>query len=88
MPPHRPKYKDFWWSELPEEAIKAATVLGWDTKEKWDESVDVPYRTKTFAEMTLVEKRAAIFLQCPLFKDKLDIYWSEVDPGKVMASFY
>lgn len=81
MPHHRPKYKDYWWDDLPEEARKAAGVLGWDEKEKWDKSVDVPFRTKKFEELTLIEKQAAIFLQIDLFGKYLDIWWSETDAG-------
>jgi hypothetical protein len=82
-----PKYKDCWYENLPEEARKAATVLGWDSKDKWDQSVDVPYRAKTFDQLTMNEKRAAVFLQIDLIGDKLDIYWAQTDEGEFILSF-
>jgi hypothetical protein len=85
MPPHQ-KYKDCWYEDLPEEARKAATVLGWDSKDKWDQSVDVPYRAKTFDQLTMAEKRAAMFLQIDLIGDKLDIYWAQTDEGEFYPS--
>jgi hypothetical protein len=80
--PHRPKYKDMWYEDLPAEAREAATVLGWDEKEKWDQSVDVPYRAKKFDQLTMAEKRAAIFLQIDLIAEKYDIYWAQCDEGE------
>jgi hypothetical protein len=81
-----PKYKDCWYEDLPEEARKAATVLGWDSKDKWDQSVDVPYRAKTFDQLTMNEKRAAVFLQIDLIGDKLDIFWAQTDEGEFILS--
>jgi len=78
MPPHH-HYCDWWWEDLPESARKAATVLGY-SQETWDADEDVPYDHQSFAECTRNEKAAALFLGMPPLEDKLDVWWSEVDP--------
>jgi hypothetical protein len=75
------KYKDWWFEDLPAECKKAAAAMGYTTQESWDDDHPVPYDTKKFADLTLSEKRAALFLGWDVVKEKLDIWWEDTDPG-------
>lgn len=80
MPPHH--YSDWWYDELPDEAKKAATAIGYATKEDWDTDHEVPYDTKSFAELTMTERRAAMYLGFKPIEKKLDpLWWSETSEG-------
>lgn len=63
---------------MPPRAQKAAQVLGW-TKATWDADEDVAYESKAFADCTVQEKHAAMYLGMNPIDEKLDIWWSETD---------
>lgn len=73
------KYKDWWYEDLPAECKKAAAAMGYTTKESWDDDHPVPYDTKEFVDLTLSEKRAALFLGWDIDREKLDIWWDDTD---------
>lgn len=75
------KYKDWWYEDLPAECKKAAAAMGYTTKESWDDDHPVPYDTKEFVDLTLSEKRAALFLGWDIDREKLDIWWDDTDKG-------
>jgi hypothetical protein len=76
MPEH---YGDMWWEDMSEKAHQAAQVMGY-THETWDEDATIPYDDKTFAQTTVEERCAAMFLGLNPIDSKLDIWWKEVDP--------
>lgn len=71
-------YEDWWWEDLPPRAIKAAESLGY-SKSTWDDDDEVAYDKKPFAECTLQEKHAAMFLGINPIDEKLDIWWEDTD---------
>lgn len=74
---------DWWYEDLPEGCKQAATALGYESKEHWDEDRPVPFDTKPFHELTLSEKRAAFHLGMNVLDKKLDIWWEDTDAGKL-----
>jgi hypothetical protein len=83
MPHHHHRYIDWWYEDLPEGCKKAATALGYDSKDSWDGDHPVPFDTKPFNELTLSEKRAAFHLGINVIDKKLDsICWEQTDAGK------
>jgi len=74
-------YADWWYEDLPVRAKEAAAAMGYDTKDKWDESKEIPYKSKTLAELTYAEKVGALYLGMKPFEDKTktDIYWEDAD---------
>lgn len=71
-------YADWWWEELPPRAQTAAKAMGY-TASTWDEDEDIAYDSKSFAELTVQEKHAAMFLGLNPIEERLDIWWDEVD---------
>jgi len=82
-----PHYNKYWYEDLPDEAKKAATTMGYTTMENWDEDYEVPFDIKSFDELTLSEKRAATFLGFNPIKKKLDVHWSETSEATKEAAF-
>lgn len=77
-PPEDCYYNDMYWEDMPEVAKKAATTLGY-TNETWDNDETIPYDTKSFAECTIAEKQAAMFLNLNPIGKKLNLWWEDVD---------
>ena len=73
-----PKYCHQYWEELPESAKAAAAVLQY-TGESWDADEEVPFDTKSFAELTLNEKKAAMFLGIEFIEKKNQTWWEDTD---------
>lgn len=49
------------------------------TKETWDADAEIEYDEKDFADCTVQEKHAAMYLGMNPIDEKLDIWWSETD---------
>jgi hypothetical protein len=77
-PPEGCYYNDMYWADMPEIAHKAAETLGY-TGETWDNDDSVPYDTKGFAECTMAEKQAAMFLNLNPIGKKLNVWWDDLD---------
>jgi hypothetical protein len=77
-PPEDCYYNDMYWADMPEIAHKAATTLGY-TSETWDNDDHIPYDDKGFAECTMAEKQAAMFLNLNPISKKLNVWWEDLD---------
>lgn len=77
-PPEDCHYNDMYWADMPEIAHKAAATLGY-TSETWDNDDSIPYDHKGFAECTMAEKQAAMFLNLNPIAKKLNVWWEDLD---------
>ena len=78
-PPEDSYYNDMYWADMPEIAHKAATTLGYTKGEMWDNDESIPYDDKSFAECTMAEKQAAMFLNMNPISKKLNVWWEDLD---------
>ena len=75
------KYKDWNYEDLPEGCKAAAASMGYVDAAHWDEDKEVGFDTKTFEELSLTERQAAIFLGWDIWWTKLNIWWEDVSEG-------
>jgi hypothetical protein len=75
---HHERYADRWWKDLPESAVKAATLLG-HTQATWDAGDDASYDQKGFPALTPAEKRAAVYIGKAPITYKLNVSWKDAD---------